>query len=77
MYYKGQTGNLKDRIRRHNSGLEKATSKGKPWKLVWCTKKEDRLSAVCLERKLKNLTRERLERFILKHLDGFAGPDVP
>lgn len=33
-YYIGQTGNMDDRLRRHNNGLVKSTKHGKPWKIV-------------------------------------------
>ncbi len=33
-YYIGQTNNLDDRIRRHNSGYEISTKTGIPWKLI-------------------------------------------
>ena len=68
-YYKGQTGNLHDRIARHNKGREKSTCHGVPWRLVWCAQKPDRASAMRLEKKLKNLSREKLEYFIRKNSD--------
>jgi len=66
-YYKGQTNDLNERLTRHNNGWEKATHPGAPWKLVWSTEKDDRSSAVKLEKKLKNLSRERLIKFISKN----------
>ncbi|MBP6512087.1 MAG: GIY-YIG nuclease family protein [Bacteroidia bacterium] len=33
-FYKGQTSNLEERLKRHNSGSEKYTYKGIPWKLI-------------------------------------------
>ena len=54
-FYKGQTKDIKDRIYRHNNGMEKATTAGVPWKLLWTTQKADRGEAMILERKLKNL----------------------
>ncbi|WP_425389625.1 GIY-YIG nuclease family protein [Ekhidna sp.] len=66
-YYKGQTNDLDDRLKRHNAGYENATSKCRPWKMVWNTRKETRAEAVALERKLKNLNRERLEAFMKKY----------
>jgi putative endonuclease len=63
-YYKGQTDNLLDRIKRHNNGWEKATKHGIPWKLMWSAEKADRSSAMKLEKKLKNLTRDRLIKFM-------------
>ena len=69
-YYKGQTDDLPERINRHNNGREKATQFGRPWKLVWKCEKSDRASAVRLEKKLKNMSREKLKKFILKYIDG-------
>jgi putative endonuclease len=75
-YYKGQTNNLVDRIKRHNSGQEKATKHGIPWDLVWNTKKSSRSEAVILETKLKNLSKGRIVKFISRHMGIVAGPDV-
>ena len=66
-YYKGQTNNVHDRVRRHNSGQEKATARYRPWKLVWYTEKKSRADATILERKLKNLSKERIRAFIDKY----------
>jgi putative endonuclease len=66
-YYKGQTSNLTERLSRHNNGFEKATKHGAPWQLVWSTIKETRGEAITLERKLKNLSRERTIQFIKKY----------
>ncbi|WP_340111342.1 GIY-YIG nuclease family protein [Maribellus mangrovi] len=66
-YYKGQTSNLEDRLRRHNGGYEKATKRGIPWKLVWTATKKTRGEALKLEKKLKNLSRERTLEFIKKY----------
>jgi len=66
-YYIGQTGNIEDRLERHNSGSEKATKPYKPWMLVWHTLKPSRAEAMELEKKLKNLSKERLKSFIGKY----------
>ncbi len=66
-YYKGQTNNVPKRVQRHNSGLEKATARYRPWKLAWFTEKKSRSEAVILERKLKNLSKERTSSFINKY----------
>ncbi|NOX47117.1 MAG: GIY-YIG nuclease family protein [Chlorobi bacterium] len=34
-FYRGQTNNILERIKRHNSGSEKFTKSGIPWKLIW------------------------------------------
>ena len=76
-YYKGQTSDLVDRLNRHNSKREKATKNGAPWNLVWSAQKETRGEALILERKLKNLSREKTIQFINKYKDGASSPDVP
>ena len=76
-YYKGQTSDLQDRLNRHNNKQEKATRNGVPWYLMWSTEKETRSEALILERKLKNLSREKTTQFMNKYKDGVASPDVP
>ena len=75
-YYKGQTDDLQERIKRHNKGWEKSTQNGIPWEIVWCTEKESKSSAMILERKLKNLSRSKLIRFMEKYSEG-RGPLTP
>ena len=67
LFYKGQTSDIEDRLKRHNHGTEKATSGGIPWELVWSTTKSTRSEALKLEKKLKNLSRERTIQFIKKY----------
>jgi len=69
-YYKGQTNNLQERVLRHNSGFEKATARYRPWSLVWFTEKKNRSEAVLLEKKLKNLSKDRTVDFISKYSGG-------
>jgi putative endonuclease len=67
-YYFGQTNNLDDRLKRHNAGSEKYTSKKTPWKLFWYTKVSTRAEAMKLEKKLKNLkSTKRMMEFIDKY----------
>ena len=78
IYYIGQTGNLEQRIKRHNSGAEKYTSLYCPWVVKCSIEKRTRSEAVILENKLKNLNREKLIKFITKYYHswaerGFAG----
>jgi putative endonuclease len=49
---------------------EKATQFGAPWILIWKIEKPDRSSAIILERKLKNLSRQRLIDFMNKYPEG-------
>ena len=52
-YYVGSTNNIKDRMRRHNSGQGKYTKKGIPWELVKLFEATTRPEAVSLEMKIK------------------------
>ncbi len=76
-YYKGQTANLQARIQRHNMSIEKSTRGGAPWKLVAYFTKADRSEAMILERKLKNLDKDRLEDFIRKYFKVAVTDDLP
>ena len=73
-YYKGQTNNIEDRLRRHNSGYEKATSNGIPWTLVCLIQKSTRAEAIILERKIKNMNLNKTIAFIEKY--GGSSQDV-
>ena len=66
-FYKGETGNIVDRLNRHNCGYEKATQSGVPWILVWNCEKSTKSEAKILELKLKNLSVKRTIDFILKY----------
>ncbi|NMM48203.1 GIY-YIG nuclease family protein [Marinigracilibium pacificum] len=72
IYYKGQTSDLDERLKYHNSGYETSTSKGVPWTLVWSTAKATRQEAMLLEKKLKNLSWVRLEKFMSKYSEGLS-----
>ena len=52
-YYVGQTNNIDDRLRRHNSGLVSSTKHSIPWDLVYMIQFARRSEAVLLERKIK------------------------
>ena len=74
-FYKGQTDNLELRFARHNAATEKATQNGCPWIICWATQKNTRSEVVRLELKLKNLSRQRLLKFMLKYDEDIWGPD--
>ncbi|MDW8332151.1 MAG: GIY-YIG nuclease family protein [Cyclobacteriaceae bacterium] len=73
-YYVGQTKDLSNRVERHNQGYEKFTSFYRPWSLVWYASKPTRADAMVLERKLKNLTKDRLREFIKKYSQAGTNP---
>jgi putative endonuclease len=70
-FYIGQTNDFNQRIIRHNAGYENATKPYLPWKMVCLIEKPSRSESIILEKKLKNLNRERLIIFIQK----FGGRD--
>ncbi|MBK8712189.1 MAG: GIY-YIG nuclease family protein [Niastella sp.] len=74
-YYIGQTADLNKRIQRHNNKMEKATSPYVPWNVVGFVEKSNRSEAMILEKKLKNLSRERLKIFIDKYCNRPGGAD--
>ncbi len=65
-FYKGQTNDLVQRLARHNQGRETYTSKNRPWHLVWYAIKPTRTEAMALEKKLKNLSVNRLSVLAIK-----------
>jgi putative endonuclease len=66
-YYIGQTENFKSRLLLHNSGFVRSTKPYIPWVNVLLIEKSSRSEAIVLEKKLKNLNRERLISFIEKY----------
>ena len=72
-YYVGQTNDIADRIRRHNGGFNASTSPYRPWVIQLTITKSTRSEAMLLEKKLKNLSKDRLLKFIEKY--GCAGAD--
>jgi putative endonuclease len=66
-YYIGQTSDVTIRLGRHNRGMEKSTAPYRPWRLILFIEKSSRGEAMILERKLKNLNTEDLEKFIVKY----------
>jgi putative endonuclease len=52
-YYTGQTDNIDDRLKRHNSGLSLSTKAGKPWKLIYKIPFSTRSEAMLFEIKTK------------------------
>ncbi|SNR64312.1 GIY-YIG nuclease family protein, partial [Flavobacterium sp. ov086] len=62
-FYIGQTNDIDDRLRRHNSGASLSTKGGIPWKIIYFIKLESRSEAVLLETKIK-------KRGAKRYLDG-------
>lgn len=53
-YYIGYTSDLQDRLRRHNSGMNKSTKFGSPWKLVHEEFFDEKKDAWLRERQIKS-----------------------
>lgn len=66
-FYIGQTQHIEERLQRHNKGRSKYTSAFRPWQLLLSIEKESRSEALRLERKLKNLSKDRIRKFIEKY----------
>ncbi|MBU3822655.1 GIY-YIG nuclease family protein [Flavobacteriaceae bacterium XHP0103] len=60
-YYVGQTSDLEKRLKTHNCGGKKYTSKGIPWVLVKTYNSASRSDAMQLERTIK---RRGIKRYI-------------
>ena len=56
-YYIGSTGNLEDRLSRHNGGRSKATKTGVPWTLEYSEEYETKSQAYQREMELKSWKR--------------------
>jgi putative endonuclease len=64
-YYIGQTEDLQERVKRHNSGKNKYTRLYIPWELRWWKKFNTRSEAVKEERKIKRIKkREGIKRYV-------------
>jgi putative endonuclease len=52
--YTGASEDLKQRIKDHNSGKSRHTSKWMPWRLVWYCAFADKMAALAFEKYLKS-----------------------
>ncbi len=75
-FYVSSTNDLVRRLQQHNTGQSTYTSTGIPWILLWANAKPTRHDAEILEQKLKNLTRVRKIRFMLKYSEGIRELEV-
>ena len=77
-FYIGQSINLIDRLKRHNSGIIKATKSKKPYKLVYYEQFETRADAMFREWEIKKkYNTERKKKLVLSFdkykLEKFMG----
>ena len=67
-YYYGHTGQFDDRLRRHNSGEERATKHGRPWTLVGWVPVAGKSEAAGLEARFKRFkSPARVISYISRH----------
>jgi len=52
-YYTGSTGNVEERIIRHNSGATKSTKSGRPWTIAYVEEYPTRSEAIKREQYIK------------------------
>ncbi|MDD3284345.1 MAG: GIY-YIG nuclease family protein [Patescibacteria group bacterium] len=72
-HYIGYSSNLNGRLKKHNSGLSKFTSKGIPWKLIYYEVFLSSVDARSEEKFLKSgKGRDRL-KFLLKDTNEIIG----
>ena len=74
-YYIGYSKDWSDRLKQHNSGYNKSTAPYAPWVVLLVFEKATRKEAILLERKLKNLNRRRLLKFVEKYRFEPGRPD--
>jgi putative endonuclease len=68
--YKGNCGNLTERLKQHNSGHTKSTKPFVPWKLVYFEEFETRVEAVKREKYFKTAAGRRYIKNILLKQDN-------
>ncbi len=68
-YYTGSTGNLDDRLRRHDAGSSLATKAGVPWQLVYTEDFETKLEAVRRELYIKRMKSRKFIKALIEKGD--------
>ena len=69
-YYVGYSGNLEQRLEKHNAGYSRATRSGIPWELVWSIDCESKTRAIKLERWIKGMkSKAFIEKIIREEVD--------
>ena len=75
-YYIGSTGDLEDRLRKHNRSRSGFTATGKPWIIVYTEVLGNKTDALLREKQLKKWkNRDRIESLIQKSSVGSEHPD--
>ncbi len=72
-FYIGQTNDIDERLRQHNEGMSKYTSRKRPWKVVYFEVFETRERAIQRESFLK---KQRNRSFYKRLIDNWSGSSV-
>jgi putative endonuclease len=72
-YYTGYTENLELRIKRHNSGWGKYSTRGIPWNLVYSETYTDKTEVIKRENEIK---RKKSRRYIENLITAGGRPDL-
>ena len=75
-YYIGYTGDLADRLNKHNRSMKGFTSTGKPWKLVYSEMYDCKTDALKREKQLKNWKSPTLIRELIARNGGSEPPNL-
>ena len=74
--YAGRSVNPEKRFAQHNNQESGFTATGVPWSMVWIIHKPSLPEAERLERKIKNLSRNRKILFMKKYADGIVDMEL-
>ncbi|MBD3639305.1 MAG: GIY-YIG nuclease family protein [Crocinitomicaceae bacterium] len=70
-YYVGQSDNLEERLKSHNSGISRYTAIARDWEIVHTEKFENRTDAIKRERQIK----KKKSRKYIEYLISSVGPE--
>lgn len=73
-FYIGQTSDVEARLKRHNSGTERATRGRGPWKLVYSERVASRAEAMAREREIKARKKRAYIEGLIQKFRGVAQP---
>ena len=72
-YYIGSTGDIENRLLKHNKGYNKSTKVGIPWEIVYIKEYETRSEAFKQEMELKKHKKRKFIESLIK--SNVTGPD--
>ena len=73
-YYIGYTGNVTERLQKHNAGANKSTKPFKPWEVIYSEILPDKKSAWLRERQIKRYKGGEAFKKLIAGSSHFAGP---